>query len=85
MSLDWFDDDCAGCRPALLNVETRRPYADDSPEMVVVNRLWGETTLAERQAWHRVTCLNSRAIDDLRFVKGFADRFEAAMGVKGSP
>lgn len=50
VSRDQFDDDCPGCRPAMLNVKTGRTYADDSPTMVIVNRLWRETSLAERQA-----------------------------------
>lgn len=80
MSRSTFDDECPSCRPAMLDVRTRLPLADDSPAMKIVNRLWGETTIAERQAWHRFTCLNSRAVDDLRLAKVFADRVEAALG-----
>lgn len=75
---DRFDDDCPGCRPAMMNVKTGRMFADDSIEMMTVNRLWGETTLEERKAWHRVTCQNSRSLVDLQFSKTFADRLEAA-------
>jgi hypothetical protein len=78
MSRARFDDECDGCRPAMVNVKTKRPYADDSFEMRIVNRLWSETTRVEREAWHRVTCQNSRAISDVALAKGFADRVEAA-------
>jgi hypothetical protein len=79
MSRDHFDDECAGCRPAMVDVKTGRPLADDSIEMTTVNRLWGETTLEERQAWHRVTCQNSRALPDMKHTKAFVDRLEAAL------
>jgi len=62
----------------MMDVKTGRLFADDSVEMITVNRLWSETTLKERQAWHRVTCQNSRSLVDLQFAKTFADRLEAA-------
>jgi len=75
---DHFDDKCAGCRPAMVDVNTGLPLADDSPEMTIVNSLWAETTLDERRAWHRVTCQNSRKRRDVRFAKAFADRVAQA-------
>jgi hypothetical protein len=82
MSLSRFDDECPGCRPAMVDVKTKRLFADDSVEMQIVNRLWSATTQEERQAWHRVTCQNSRAILDLSLAKGFADRIEAAFAAE---
>ena len=82
MALIKFDDECAGCRPAMMDVKTKRLYADDSFEMQIVHQLWSETTREERQAWHRVTCQNSRALPDLVLAKGFADRIEAAFAAK---
>lgn len=79
MPIDRFDDACPDCRPAMMDVKTGRLFADDSPEMVAVNRLWGETTAKERQAWHRFTCQNSRSPADLVLVKAFSDRLEAAL------
>jgi hypothetical protein len=78
MSREQFDDECAGCRPAMVDVKTKQLYADDSVEMVIVNRLWSKTMLEERQAWHRVMCQNSRAALDMNLAKAFADRIEAA-------
>lgn len=62
----------------MVNMQTKRPYADDSVEMTTVNRLWSETTLDERRAWHRVTCQNSRSLVDVQIAKTFVDRLEAA-------
>jgi hypothetical protein len=71
----------------MMDVKTGRPFADDSAEMVIVNRLWGETTVEERRAWHRVTCLNSQSIGDMQVAKTFADRVERAFAAaaKGGP
>jgi hypothetical protein len=79
MSMKRFDDECPGCRPAMVNVDTGRLYPDDSVEMIAVNRLWAQTTSEERKAWHRVTCQNSRSLVDLSVAKAFADRIEAAL------
>ena len=78
MSRVLFDDECPGCRPAMMDVKIRRLFADDSVEMTIVNRLWSETTIEERRAWHRVTCQNSRSLVDMQFTNAFADRLEAA-------
>jgi hypothetical protein len=78
MSDDHFDDECPGCRPAMVDVKTGCLCADDSVEMTIVNRLWSKTTIEERRAWHRVTCQNSRSLVDVQIVKAFADRIEAA-------
>lgn len=79
MSIKCFDDECPGCRPMMVNVDTGQPFADSSVEMIAVNRIWSMTTLAERQAWHRFTCQNSRSIVDLQVVKTFSDRLETAL------
>jgi hypothetical protein len=71
---DRFDDECPGCRPMLVDPKTMQPYADDSVEMRAVNRVWSATTLEERQAFHRFTCLSSRAVGDVLRVKALSDR-----------
>ena len=85
MSIERFDEVCRGCSPALLDIKTGRPYPDASPEMQLIDRLWGETTLEERRAWHRVTCQNSRALGDLSLAKGFADRVETTLASLRGP
>lgn len=79
MSMQKHDDDCAGCRPVLMDANTRQPLPPDSPEMQAVNRMWETTTLDEREAFHRVTCLNSRADEDLTLVQGIAERIGDAL------
>jgi hypothetical protein len=62
-----------------MNIETGRVEPDDSPSMKIVLQVWSKTTLAERQAWHRVTCQNSRSIVDLQVAQDFTQRVQAAL------
>ncbi len=78
MSRVRFDDECPGCRPAMVDVQTGLVFADDSIEMTIVNHLWSETTIEERRAWHHVTCQNSRSLVDVQIAKRFANRVEGA-------
>jgi hypothetical protein len=68
MSLEKYDDNCPGCRPAFLNLETNEVLPEDDPIMVKVLAIWAETSVAERRAYHRVMCLNSRDAIDLFIV-----------------
>lgn len=75
-----FCDHCPGCRPALINPDTGRPLADDSPYVRAVNRVWDhETTFAQRRAFIMVTVHNSRDALDLLYAKAVVDRFTAAI------
>jgi len=79
MAWSVFDDECTGCKPSMMDVETGQVLSDHAPSMKIVFRLWGETTLAERQAWHRVTCLSSRSLVDVQLATDFMDRVQAAL------
>jgi hypothetical protein len=45
--------------------------------MVAVNKVWEESTFEDREAFHRVTVLNSEDPDDLRRMKEMSERIEA--------
>lgn len=79
MSVEKFSEDCPGCRPALFDSKTGKRLAPDSPEMLAVNAIWAETVKQEREAFHRVTCQNSRAPSDMRLVQGIIDQIKAAL------
>ena len=79
MSWQKFDDECPGCKPALLDLQTGQVKPDDSQEMVAIFGVWKNTTLEERQAWHRVCCQQSPTRDDIRFADEFALRVKAAL------
>ncbi len=72
MPISLFSDECPGCRPAMMDLQGKM-LPDDHPAMQAVNRAWLRTTLAQRQAFHRCTCLNSRDPVDLGLVKTFLD------------
>jgi hypothetical protein len=78
MSWEEFDDNCPGCRPAILDLETGKALPEEHPLMVKMAGVWATTSLAERRAWHRVTCLNSRDNLDLLLAENLVARFKAA-------
>jgi len=77
MSKKVFEDDCPGCRPVIIDLQGRPVPAND-PVVKAVNRVWAETTREEREAFHRVTCLNSRAFTDLTIMQKLTKRIEEA-------
>lgn len=79
MSWEKFDDECPGCKPALLDVNTGKVMSDDSPEMMAVFSVWKKTTIEERQAWHRVCCHQSPTRDDMNFAEAFSLRVKEAL------
>jgi len=79
VSWDKFEDECAACKPVLLDLETRHVLPADSPEMLAVDKVWARTTHAEREAFHRVTCLNSRVVEDLQVVQELSEKMSRAM------
>ncbi len=73
------DDDCPGCRPAMMDLKTGKVLPPDHPMMKIANAVWAQTTLAERQAFHRATCNNSEAVEDVRALTDIGQRIEAAI------
>ncbi len=79
MSLEAFEEECDGCKPALLDAKTMQPYPPESPEMKAVMAVWEKTTKEERVAWHAVTCQNSRSPADVIPAGAVARRIEEAL------
>jgi hypothetical protein len=75
MSRQKYQENCRGCRPAMLDLSTGRPLASSAPEMQLIKRIYAALTLDEKKAWHRFTCLNSREAGDLTV----AAKFKAAL------
>lgn len=71
-----FCDHCPGCRPGMIDLTTGEALAEDSPVMVVVNRIWNhDTSYAERKAFIEVTLHNSRAPQDVALATSVAKKF----------
>jgi hypothetical protein len=78
MSQHTFDDDCPGCRPVLLDLQGK-PFPKNHEAMVVLNKLWEQTTREEREAFHQVTCLNNRAPSVVTVAMRLTERFNQVM------
>ena len=78
MPIYEFDDNCPGCRPAILDVKTGKVLPDDDPIMAKMLGVWATTTLTQRRTYHCVMCLNSRDPIDLLIVQSIIDRFQAS-------
>lgn len=74
MSRTKYEDSCSGCRPVLLDPKSGKVWADDSPAMHAVMHVWEGTTREEREAFHRVTCLNSRRFYDVHIMQQISQR-----------
>lgn len=79
MSWEKHEDDCPGCRPAMMNMQTKQILPDDSPEIVAILGEWAKTTLEQRQAWHRITCQGSTDRKDHELVRPFINASQDAL------
>lgn len=79
MSWTEYDDACTGCRPVLID-PFAKPLPDDHPAMVAVLAVWDATDLPTRQAWHAVTCTNSRTPEHMALVRPLLANMQRALG-----
>lgn len=63
----------------MVDAQTGKVLPDDSPQMQCVLSIWAETTREEREAFHRVTCLNSRAKSDMQTMADLSARMQKAL------
>jgi len=75
-----FEDDCPECRPALIDTQTGQVLPEDHPTMRAVMRVWKDTSLAGRRAFHAFTCLNVRDPEIMGFIQSFNERIRRAIG-----
>ena len=78
MSKEVFDDNCPGCKPALIDVQSGKVLANDSHVMILVNKVWAGTTREQREAFHNVCCNNSRDPKDLKLMEEISKAMEMA-------
>ncbi len=79
MSTDSFDENCPGCQPAMLDLSTGKPYPANSPTMIKVREVWASMPRDVKEAWHRVSCKNSRADADMARAAIFGQAVEKAL------
>ncbi len=71
-----YDDNCRGCQPCLMNMETREKYPENSLETITLRAIWKGLTLDEKQAYHRAAFWNSLDPQDLKIVRKITDEFK---------
>lgn len=71
MPTDEYSDDCPGCRPCLVDMTSGQPLSEDAPGVKALNAAWAKTSKETRQAWHAVTCKNSRDPEHLALCRAF--------------
>lgn len=79
MSWEKHEDDCPGCRPAMLDMKTGQVLPEDAPEMKAILGVWAETTPLQREAYHRVMCQNSRDEIDLGLLRQVQEKMQKAL------
>ena len=77
MSREVFQEGCKGCEPCAIDVETGQRLTADHPVMMAMMRVWRTLSLAEKQAWHEVTCQNSREPQTLAVASRIVQRFQS--------
>lgn len=76
VSKEQFQDECPGCLPVIIDPTTGQVMPADSPPMLSVMRVWRGTQRFEREAFHRVCCLNSRHPTDMGIMQSIIGRMK---------
>ena len=79
MSRDFYEDDCAGCKPAIIDQKTGQVMSDTDPIMVRVNAAFEKASRPQKMAWHNITCHNSRDPEDMTAVQPLLDSIQKAI------
>ena len=66
-------ENCPGCRPVVIDHTTGKMLPESHPTQRAAVRAWRNALPAQRIAWHRVTCLNSRNPTDLMLCQAIVD------------
>jgi hypothetical protein len=79
VSREAFDENCPGCKPAILDIKTQQPLPDDHVIMQAVHKVWETTTREEREAFHRLTCLNDTSDETRSKLQSLYERIALAI------
>ncbi len=85
MSIKQFDDNCPGCKPVLADPKTMETLPDSDPAMQAINAVWATTTREQRQAFHNITCNNSRNAADIALVEPLMVDIQLALDALSGP
>lgn len=71
-------ENCPACRPVAFNPDTGEPLPASHPIQRAADAAWRNALPAQRIAWHRVTCLNSRHPADRMLAQAIVDAMARA-------
>jgi hypothetical protein len=77
MSTDFYEDDCEGCQPMVLDPKTGTILPDTDPLLQKMRAEFKKATRQEKMAWHNVTCSNSRDPEDLKIAGALVVRMQS--------
>ncbi len=69
-SPDHNPEGCAGCRPVVFDPQT---HTVDARLTRIAEEVFDASSAVTKQAWHRVTCLNSRDPIDVNLARSISD------------
>lgn len=73
---------CRMCRPTVFDPSTGKV----EPKLTMMaEEVWRASGPEEKRAWHRVTCLNSRAPVDMMLAQGIARRLQEKLEMVRPP
>jgi len=72
-----FDPQCPGCRPCIVDPQTRQPLPDDHFAMVVANEIWDALPFEDQWALNRIWVHNSREPEHLEVAQRFTATFQS--------
>lgn len=78
MAKEKFEEDCESCRPVAFDPFTMQLLPPLHPMTLALARVWATFTRADKEAFHRCTCLNSRAPHDLAVIARMQQMIEKA-------
>lgn len=73
-----YSEDCPLCQPVLYQA-SGKPVEPESLQAQAWARTWKAASLAERQAFYRVTVLGGRVLADMEVVSALMERLERAV------
>jgi hypothetical protein len=82
VSKEKFDENCEGCRPAIIDMKTMKVQPQDSPMMKIANACFDKLTREEKAAWHRVACQNSSDLNDMAIAIKYSRMLNEALSEK---
>lgn len=70
-----FEGTCKNCKLTVIDKETKKVFPDDHPYMIAAKELWERQSLEVKLAWHKVSCMKSRKLVDVKMYDDLLDTF----------